>query len=191
MFRRSMRALALALGLLTALASPALAGGWAVATLDSAPSTFRAGESYPIGFTIRQHGVTPVRAEQFGGEVAIRVRPAEGGPPIVFPARAEGPVGHYLVDLRFPRAGAWSWEIVQGPFAPQSLGALTVEPAAAPTAPPTLVPAPAPAAAPLPRRSSPSLDLVLPIAALFGVAAVTLALVALARRSDLAVQGRR
>jgi hypothetical protein len=186
MFRRSIRALAIALGLLTALASPALAGGWAVATLDAAPAVFRAGQSHTIGFTIRQHGLTPVRAEQLGGEVAIRVRPAEGGPAIVFPARPEGLLGHYAADVRFPRAGGWSWEIVQGPFGPQSLGALTVEPAAAPTAA-AAAPARAVAVAPAPGRPTPSIDLVLPIAALFGLAAAALALVALARRSDLAV----
>jgi hypothetical protein len=154
MLRRSTRALALTLALLTVLASPALAGGWAVATLDSSPAAFLAGETYPIGFTIRQHGVEPVRAEQYGGQVAVQIRQGETGSPVVFPARSDGPVGHYVADVTFPRGGGWSWEILQGPFAPQPLGVLTVQPAtpalALAAAPAPLVaaaaaPAPAPA----------------------------------------------
>ena len=191
MLRRSTHALALALVLLTALASPALAGGWAVATLDSAPAVFRAGESYPIGFTIRQHGVTPVRAEQFGGEVAVRIRSDLTGSPIVFPARTDGPVGHYVADVRFPREGAWSWEILQGRFAPQPLGALTVQaaPALAPAPVAALAPAAMPTrsvAAPAPPGTSPDFGVILLVAAPFAVVAATLALVALARRPDLA-----
>jgi hypothetical protein len=145
MLRRSTYALALALALSIALVPTVLAGGWAVSTLDAAPASFRAGESQTIGFTIRQHGVEPVRAEQFGGEVSVRARPVEAGQPIVFPARADGPIGHYVAEVRFPSAGGWVWEIVQGPFAPQPLGSLTVQPAPAPSAVPTVASAPAPA----------------------------------------------
>jgi hypothetical protein len=192
MLRRSTCALVLALALSIALAPTALAGGWAVSTLDAAPAEFRAGESQTIGFTIRQHGATPVRVEQFGGEVGVRVRPVEDGQPLVFPARPEGPIGHYVVEVRFPSAGGWVWEIAQGPFAPQPLGSLTVQPAPAPVAVATVAPAPiapaavAPAAvAPVPSRRPAVPGAVLPLAALVAGAAATLALVALARRPDL------
>ena len=126
MFGRPIRALALALASLAALTSTALAGGWAVTTLDAVPAGVRAGQSLAIGFTIRQHGVTPARVEQYGGQVAIRIRPT-WKPAADVPARADGPVGHYLAEVRFPSAGVWSWEVEQGPFAPQPLGTVTVE----------------------------------------------------------------
>ncbi|MEO8162945.1 MAG: hypothetical protein ABI590_04110, partial [Ilumatobacteraceae bacterium] len=39
--------------------SLATAGGWAVSTLDEVPVPI-AGEPIDVGFTIRQHGITPV-----------------------------------------------------------------------------------------------------------------------------------
>ena len=104
MFGRSIRALALALGLLAALAPPALAGGWAVTTLDGAPAVFRAGQSQTVGFTIRQHGVTPVRAEQLGGEVAVgdgrgRALWIEGEPHLFFYRDRDGQVRDESVRL--------------------------------------------------------------------------------------------
>jgi hypothetical protein len=53
-----------------------------------------------------------------------------GGERSVFPARPEGATGHYVADVRFPRAGAYSWVVQQGWFAEQSLGSITVEAAA-------------------------------------------------------------
>ncbi len=55
-------------------ASTASAGGWAVTTLDTLPRQFNAGETYRIGYTVRQHGETPLR----GGTTAIELqRPGE------------------------------------------------------------------------------------------------------------------
>ena len=46
--------------LLLATATAVLAGGWAVVTLDSPPGEIHAGEPWTVGFTVLQHGQTPV-----------------------------------------------------------------------------------------------------------------------------------
>jgi hypothetical protein len=104
----------------------ASAGGWAVTTLDPLPSV-SPGETVAVGFTIRQHGVTPVDMDG----VALVVVPADGGPSRRFPARLEGPTGHYVADLQVP-AGSHRWLVEQGMFGPQELGVLTVAASAAP-----------------------------------------------------------
>jgi hypothetical protein len=108
----------------------ASAGGWAVTTLDPLPAV-SPGEPVPVGFTIRQHGVTPVDMEG----VALVVVAADGGPSLRFPARLDGPTGHYVADVQVP-AGSHRWLVEQGMFGPQELGMLNV----AATAPP--LPAP-------------------------------------------------
>ena len=60
MFRRSLFTLTLTLAALLALAAPALAGGWAIVTLDTLPREARAGETLHLGFMVRQHGKTPI-----------------------------------------------------------------------------------------------------------------------------------
>ncbi len=71
--RKLLAGLALAFGLLLALAPAASAGGWAVSTLDPM-TTPTAGVPTDVGFTIRQHGVTPVDLD----DVAIAVTDSSG-----------------------------------------------------------------------------------------------------------------
>jgi hypothetical protein len=123
------RSAALALALLLLTAAPSLAGGWAVTTLDELPSELRAERPYPIGYTLLQHGQTPY----VGAKTSIEIRSASGERH-VFDGRAAGPSGHYVAEVRFPAAGAWSWRVNQDWFGPQELGAVTVLPAAAPVA---------------------------------------------------------
>jgi hypothetical protein len=106
-------------------ASAASAGGWAMSSLDpmSVPVT---GQETEVGSTIRQHGVTPVNPDDEGREpVAVAVRSASGDE-AVFPARQQGPTGHYDAEVIFPEAGQAHWEIRQGWFGPQDLGAIDV-----------------------------------------------------------------
>jgi hypothetical protein len=123
MWRRSLYSTALAAVALVLLAAPALAGGWAVTTFDPWPAEgFRAGESYRLGYTIRQHGVQP-----FGeARTEIRIRSGQGDVVQSFPGRPEGSVGHYVAEVRFPSSGDWIWEVTQDPFATQQLGTITV-----------------------------------------------------------------
>jgi hypothetical protein len=109
------------------LASAALAGGWAVSTLDPLPPP-RSGEPIDVGFSIRQHGVHLVAPE---GLVAIAVTTSEGVT-TVFPARAQELPGRFVATVTFPVAGTYRWEVRQGWFPSQDLGPITV---AAPAAP--------------------------------------------------------
>lgn len=137
-----LRILALAAAFALALSSPALAGGWAVTTLDSIPDRFDAGQTYSIGYTIRQHGVTPVSVDR----TEIRIAHGESAKRLTFPGLAEGPVGHYLAKVTIPAAGSWTWEVTQGPFAAQPLGTLTVVMPAAAVAPAAVTTVQAPVA---------------------------------------------
>ncbi len=129
MIRRALYALAFCASAVLASGGSALAGGWAVATLDTLPSGgFQAGQTYRLGYTIRQHGQTPFA----GAKTAIRIRSSADGADHTFAAVPEGAVGHYVAEVRFPAAGEWSWEVIQGPFEPQTLGMISVGPAPAP-----------------------------------------------------------
>jgi hypothetical protein len=109
--------------------STASAGGWAVSTLDTTPDPV-SGQSVEIGFTVRQHGVTPVNPD---GDVGIAITSANGSIQR-FPAIQVGETGHYVATVVFPAAGDYTWEVQQGWFAPQALGALTVSESATATA---------------------------------------------------------
>ncbi|HEY3064079.1 MAG TPA: hypothetical protein VGL99_34340 [Chloroflexota bacterium] len=137
---------ALLAALLTLMAAPAaLAGGWAITTLDELPATITAGETYPVGYTILQHGVSPVTTTQS----AIEITDAKGGSRERFIGTAQGPAGHYVAKVRFPRAGEWVWSVNQAPFQPQALGSIAVvlapRPVAQVSVPAPAVGAPAPA----------------------------------------------
>jgi hypothetical protein len=136
---RRFAALPLALVAASLMAAVALAGGFAIANLDSTPQP-RAGEGTTLGFTLLQHGVTPVTT----GDVDVLASNSATGETIAAKARAEGKPGHYVATLTFPSAGTWSWEItsdwlmVNSKFPP-----LTVLPAVSAPAPAAAEPAPA------------------------------------------------
>jgi hypothetical protein len=97
----------LALFAALAVSAPALAGGWATATLDSAPPQPRVGEPTSIGFTLLQHGQTPISWES----VTLIARNTATGETVATDARPEGKTGHYVVTVTFPTEGRWSWEL--------------------------------------------------------------------------------
>ena len=96
-------------------------------TLDPLAATPVAGEEVDVGFTIRQHGVTPVALE----DVSIVVTDASGGTES-FVAVPDGPVGHYVAAVTFPAGGALHWQVEQGWFGPQDLGVVEVAPGTPP-----------------------------------------------------------
>lgn len=106
----------------------ARAGGWAVVTLDSLPHEVRAGQSLTLGFMVRQHGHTP------NDQVApyLAAHNSATGDTLKVDARKEGPTGHFVVDVTFPRAGTWEWSITPEPFGETRFAPLTVLPASAP-----------------------------------------------------------
>lgn len=106
MYSRFRNALGLAFVLSLILAIPVFAGGWAVIVLDDLPTNVVAGEPLTIGFTVLQHGKTPmdgleptITANLFKEEV------------IVVQAEADGESGHYTASLTFPKEGEWRWSI--------------------------------------------------------------------------------
>lgn len=98
----------------------ASAGGWAVSTLDEVPIA-EPGEPVDVGFTIRQHGVSPVDLDGVG----ISIEAADGGE-TYFSAHRDGPTGHYVATVTFPDAGEYSWAVAQGFFADHELGRIDV-----------------------------------------------------------------
>ena len=115
--------------LLGVLATPAVAGGWAVTTLDALPAAgFASGQTYAVGFTIRQHGATPYN------QATPRLLASQGRTSLTFPATRDGD-GHYVARVEFPAYGVWTWEVDQAPFARQALGTVEVVAAAAASAP--------------------------------------------------------
>jgi hypothetical protein len=118
---RSISSLLVATLAMLALGASALAGGWAVTTFDQLPPDFRADQPYPLGYTIRQHGQTPIRVD----DTLIRITAASGHT-TSFAGRPDGDVGHYTATVTFPAAGRYTWEVTQGPFAAQPLGTITV-----------------------------------------------------------------
>jgi cytochrome c553 len=87
------------------LAAPALAGGWAVITLDELPGDVVAGQPLEIGFMVRQHGVTPLDG------LTPTVHARQAGFAVTEQAKAQGETGHYVATLTFPQAGEWTWSI--------------------------------------------------------------------------------
>src|SRR5438105_3231222 len=111
MCRRLAASTTLALFALVVLVLPGMAGGFAVTTFDELPTTFRAGETYRLGYTVRQHGVTPVQ----GVTTRIIAQQPATGTTVMVAGTAEGATGHYVATMRFPEEGVWLWQVEQGP----------------------------------------------------------------------------
>ena len=126
--RRTILALTVFALALAALGTPTLAGGWAVTTFDDMPGQIVSGKDYALGYTIRQHGATPVNVSRTE-IVAVAV----SGRTLSFPGRPDGAVGHYVATVFFPAGGTYTWHVTQGEFAPQDLGRLSVIAAAGTT----------------------------------------------------------
>ena len=129
MSRTSLRQLArLATAALTALVVvasfgfSASAGGWAIGSLDAVPDA-RAGHTVDVGFTILQHGVTPV---DLADDVGVEMVLADGAVEF-FPATNVGATGRYVSEVTFPSTpGEYSWNLRMGWFGTHQLGVLDV-----------------------------------------------------------------
>lgn len=106
MFYRFRVAFVFTLLLSLVFAIPAFAGGWAVITLDELPAGVAAGEPLTVGFTVRQHGRTPMS----GLEPTITAMSSPEDRFIVY-AQPDGKPGHYTAALTFPKEGDWEWSI--------------------------------------------------------------------------------
>lgn len=106
MLSRIRTAIGLALLFAIVFAFPAIAGGWAVITLDELPSNVVAGEPLSIGFTVLQHGRTPMT--DLHPTLTAKLSSAET---MVISAQPNGKPGHYVATLTFPKEGSWEWSI--------------------------------------------------------------------------------
>jgi hypothetical protein len=104
---RALAALAAAATLTLLIASTALAGGWASATLDQQPADPGEGGTLVVGFTLLQHGVTPVD----WGQPVVQLVNAESGARVTADAVPSGATGHWTAELTVPAAGSWALEI--------------------------------------------------------------------------------
>lgn len=97
-----------AMALSLVLATSALAGGWAQAIMDSPPDD-PGGPNQPvtIGFTLLQHGVTPV---DWGTATVVLTNDATGRS-VTADARPQGAVGHWVAEISVPAEGTWSYEV--------------------------------------------------------------------------------
>jgi plastocyanin len=119
--RRTLTAALLVTSLL-AVATPVLAGGFATVRLDEPPGDVVAGATWRLGFTVRQHDVTPTNDVT----PVLRARHMETGEEITASAEQEGPVGHFVLEVTFPASGAWKWAIQPQPFEETSFEPLMV-----------------------------------------------------------------
>lgn len=105
--RQMFRSFVMALMLLLATVLIAEAGGWAVITLDELPDQIVAGQSFTLGFAVRQHGRT------LRDDLAPSVRFDRVDTPDSFSATAKraGDSGHYVAEITLPNAGQWNWKV--------------------------------------------------------------------------------
>ena len=106
MFSRFRIALGLALTLAVILILPVFAGGWAVITLDQLTTNVAAGQPITVGFTVLQHGRTPMT--DLDPTIVAQLSESES---FVAHAKPEGIPGHYQATLTFPKEGEWEWSI--------------------------------------------------------------------------------
>jgi hypothetical protein len=118
-------AITLAAGAALAKEPPVGAGGWATVTLDPGASAPTAGKATTVGFTLLQRGDTPISQ----GAVIVQATGPDGQL-LSFPARSEGKIGHWVVEMNLPSAGAWEWAVTM----PDELPVLTRLPALTVTA---------------------------------------------------------
>jgi hypothetical protein len=126
MRRNVLRSLLVLAGALTAVlltGAPALAGNWAVTSLDPLPDRIEPDRGYTIGFWVLQHGSHP-----YSGGVLDPVGlkfVAEKGKTTTFPGVALPEPAHYAAAIILP-AGSYQVFGVQGPFQDYRVGTLTV-----------------------------------------------------------------
>ena len=107
---------------LLGVAAPAMAGGFATVRLDEPPGAVYVEVPWRFGFVVKQHDVTPTNDVT----PAVLARHKESGDEVRTIGRQDGPIGHFVAELTFPRAGAWKWAIAPAPFPETSFETLTV-----------------------------------------------------------------
>ena len=104
-----MRRLLIAVPLLfLALASTAVAGGWATVGMSSTPTGVEPGKPWVVDMTVLQHGRTPL--EGLNPSLTI----VNGDSRQTFHAKETKQPGVYRVSVTFPTSGLWTYEVNDG-----------------------------------------------------------------------------
>ncbi len=103
MRHRSIAAVLAALASL-AIASTAIAGGWAQVTAQNPPVDPPVGQETTINLEVLQHGETPVSWP----DLSVIATNKATGDTVRVKAQAQGPAGSYVATITFPSAGAWT-----------------------------------------------------------------------------------
>jgi hypothetical protein len=112
------------IAILMSMAAPALGGNVTVVNFAEVPPDFEAGTPYRLDYSILGHGVEPMQV----GHSSLRFH-GPGGETITFPAQSTTK-GQWTAEVTLPSAGEWQWEVLTGSQVLQTLGTLSVEPAA-------------------------------------------------------------
>jgi cytochrome c2 len=91
-----------------AASTASLRGGWAVVTVENLPAHAVRGQTLPLEFTVRQHGVTLLPGLRPTVEMTL------GGSTTRVAARPGKSDGRYVADLVFATAGSWNITIHSG-----------------------------------------------------------------------------
>jgi hypothetical protein len=93
------------------LVPTAAAGGWATVQLSAVPTDgTKAGTALPIDITVLQHGRTPLD----GVTPVFRIRDGEANVLAEYRGEPTGKPGVYHVDVTFPEAGLYNYEVYDG-----------------------------------------------------------------------------
>ncbi|MGZ8694988.1 MAG: hypothetical protein ACXWYS_06060 [Gaiellaceae bacterium] len=100
--------IALVVSLLALSAGSASAGGFATAGVAPPPGDIDAGQTWNASIEIKQHGRTPLA----GLSPTLTIR--KGDVAKTFPAEPTDVVGVYVAHVKFPAAGEWQYEVMDG-----------------------------------------------------------------------------
>ena len=106
--RRSLLLIPLSALLALVAAAPGLAGGFATVGLSSTPEGVVPGKSWTVDITVLQHGRSPMT----GLTPVLRIH--SGGTTQEFAAKATATPGTYRAVVVFPKAGHWSYDVLDG-----------------------------------------------------------------------------
>jgi hypothetical protein len=107
--KRTLLGSGLAIAAILLYPATASAGGLVVLTLDSMQPPV-AGEEIEVGFTVRER-MTPVNLHEWPDEPFGITTLSPAGEAEFFPARQEGPTGHYVAGVVLPEAGDYMWSV--------------------------------------------------------------------------------
>jgi hypothetical protein len=172
MARRRSRLLlpAVLLGASLAWAATVAAGAMAVVTVTDVPADPPAGEDVALGFTVLQHGETPVSWPT----ITVLATESTTGDVVRAPATPEGPTGSYVATIVLPTEGRWTLTFESTDLYMEGSATIRVAPPlAAPVVP----------IAPAVTESAPAADI--------GPAAIALALSVILLVAGLSLRGRR